>query len=58
MIHCYKVTSLFFSFIHLLSQIEHIHLLVNIVPHHIETIQLIWIANQLTGFYVMGGTDR
>ena len=24
------------------------------VPHHIETSQLILIANQLTGFYMMG----
>ena len=23
-------------------------------PHHIETSQLIYIANQLTGFYMMG----
>ena len=24
------------------------------VPHHVETSQLIYIANQLTGFYMMG----
>ena len=28
------------------------------VPHHIETSQLIWRANQLTGFYMMGNTGR
>ena len=26
----------------------------DIVPHHIETSQLIYISNQLTGFYMMG----
>ena len=26
------------------------------VPHHIETSQLICIADQLTGFYMMGNT--
>ena len=28
------------------------------VPHHIETSQLIWNANQLTGFYMMGNIGR
>ena len=28
------------------------------VPHHIETSQLICIANQLTGFYMMGNIGR
>ena len=28
------------------------------VPHHIETSQLICIANQLNGFYMKGNTDR
>ena len=28
------------------------------VPHHIETSQLIWRANQLTCFYMMGNTGR
>ena len=28
------------------------------VPHHIETSQLICSANQLTGFYIKGNTDR
>ena len=28
------------------------------IPYHTETIQLIWSANQLTGFYVMGNTGR
>ena len=28
------------------------------VPHHIETSQLICSANHLTGFYMMGNTDR
>ena len=28
------------------------------VPHHIETSQLIYIANQLTGFYMMGNIGR
>ena len=28
------------------------------VPHHIETSQLICIANQLTGFYMMGKIGR
>ena len=28
------------------------------VPHHIETSQLIYIANQLTGFYMMGNISR
>ena len=28
------------------------------VPHHTETSQLICIANQLTGFYMMGNIDR
>ena len=28
------------------------------VLHHIETSQLIWIANQLTGFYMMGNIGR
>lgn len=27
-------------------------------PHHTETSQMIGIANQLTGFYVMGNIDR
>ena len=27
-------------------------------PHHIETIQLIYNANQLTGFYIMGDIGR
>ena len=30
--------------------------LTTIVPHHIETSQLIWPANVLTGFYIMGNT--
>ena len=33
---------------------EHLNPLMTNVPHHIETSQLIWIANQLTGFYMMG----
>ena len=28
------------------------------VPHYIETSQLICIANQLTGFYMMGNIGR
>ena len=28
------------------------------VAHHIETSQLIWIQNQLTGFYMMGNIGR
>ena len=28
------------------------------VPNHIETSQLIYIANQLTGFYMMGNIGR
>ena len=28
------------------------------VPQYIETIQLISSANQLTGYYMMGKTDR
>ena len=28
------------------------------VPHHTETIQLICIANQWTGFYMMGRIGR
>ena len=28
------------------------------VPHHIETSQLICIANQLTGFYMIGNIGR
>ena len=28
------------------------------VPHHIKTSQLICIANQLTGFYMMGNIGR
>ena len=28
------------------------------VPHHIEPNQLIYIANQLTGFYMMGNIGR
>ena len=28
------------------------------VPHHMETSQLICIANQLTSFYVMGSIGR
>ena len=28
------------------------------VPHHIETSQLVCIANQLTGFYMMGNINR
>ena len=28
------------------------------VPHHIETSQLICIANQLAGFYMMGNIGR
>ena len=27
------------------------------VPHHIETSQLIFNPNQLTGFYMMGNID-
>ena len=32
--------------------------LTTIVPNHIETSQLICIANQLTDFYMMGNTSR
>ena len=32
--------------------------LTTIVPNHIETSQLICIANQLTGFYMMGNIGR
>ena len=28
------------------------------VSHHIETCQLIWIANQLTDFYMIGNIGR
>ena len=28
------------------------------VPHHIETSQLICIANQITGFYMVGNIGR
>ena len=28
------------------------------VPHHIGTSQLIWIANQLTGFFMMWNIGR
>ena len=32
--------------------------LMTIVPHDIETSQLVWSANQLTGFYMMWNTAR
>ena len=35
-----------------------INLLMNSVPHHIDTSQLICNAKQLTGFYMMGNIVR
>ena len=35
---------------------QSINQLMTNVPHHIETNQLIYSANQLTGFYIMGDT--
>ena len=35
-----------------------VHPLTTDVPRHIEACQLIFIANQLTGFYMMGKTGR
>ena len=42
------------SFFILLSRASLFNPLTTNVPHHIETSQLICIANQLTGFYIMG----
>ena len=47
-----SVRELFFSCLILLNP------LTASVPHHIETSQLICIANQLTGFYFMGNIGR
>ena len=33
---------------------EHFNPLITNIPHQIETNQLIYIANQLTSFYMMG----
>ena len=41
-----------FTCLHLLN------LLTTNLPKHIETTQLIWNANQLTGFYMMGDIGR
>ena len=35
-----------------------INLLTTNIPHYIETSQLIWIANQLNGFYMMVNIGR
>ena len=36
----------------------YLHSLTTSVSHHIETNQVICIANQLTGFYMMGNIGR
>ena len=35
-----------------LGHFQQLNALTSNVPHHIETSQLIYIANQLTGFYI------
>ena len=41
-----------------LFQVGPFNPLISNAPHHIETSQLIWTANQLTGFYMKGNIGR
>ena len=62
---CYLMTSItaihffYLSLFHgALEAVHYVNLLTTNVPHHTETNQLICIANQLTGSYMMGSIGR
>ena len=41
-----------------IEAIQNVNPLTANISQHIETSQLIWYANQLTGFYMMGNIGR